>query len=143
MQIYFQGRREWNAALDALVVKQFQACRTGADRAALLLASETKKTLAQTTHQRGTKTPAPPGYPPSLISGTLRRSVKTVPATPISESAWMSRVGPTAVYARVQELGGDTGTTTLPARPYLGPTLARLVDNGELWAAFRSGWERF
>lgn len=143
MQIYFQGVREWNAALDALVVKQFQACRIGADRAALLLASETKKTLAQTTHPHGTPTPAPPGYPPSLISGTLRRSIKTIPAVPISESAWKSQVGPTAVYARVQELGGDTGTTTLPARPYLGPTLARLVDNGELWAAFRSGWERF
>lgn len=143
MQIYFRGIREWDAALDALVVRQFQACRIGADRAALVVATETKKALAQTTHQRGTKTPSRPGNPPSLISGTLRRSVKTIPAVPISETAWKSQVGPTAVYARVQELGGDTGTTTLPARPYLGPSLARVTDSGALWAAFRSGWERF
>lgn len=143
MQIYFQGVREWDAALDALVVQKFQACRVGADRAALLLASETKTALTRTSHKRGTRTPSRPGNPPSLVTGTLRRSVKTVAARPISESAWMSQVGPTAVYARVQEVGGDTGTTTLPARPYLGPSLAKVVDDGSLWAAFRSGWERF
>lgn len=143
MQVYFQGVREWDAALDAIVVQKFQACRTGADRAALLLASRTKATLARTTHRPGTRTPSRPGNPPSLVTGTLRRSVKTVAAKPISESAWMSQVGPTAVYARVQELGGSTGITTLPARPYLGPTLAQIVDDGTLWAAFRSGWERF
>lgn len=143
MQVYFRGVREWDAALDAIVVQKFQACRIGADRAALLLASETKKTLTRTTHRPGTKTPSRPGNPPSLVTGTLRRSMKTVPAEAISKTAWKSQVGPTVVYARVQELGGSTKTTTLKARPYLGPTLARLTDSGALWAAFRSGWEQF
>ena len=143
MQIRFVGVREWDAALDQLVVRKFQACRTGADRAALLVASETKQTLSRTTHKRGTPTPSRPGEPPSLITGTLRRSMKTVPAVPISESAWKSKAGPTAVYSRIQELGGDTGWSVLPPRPYLAPTLERLIANGSLWAIFKSGWEVF
>ncbi len=143
MRIEFAGVREWDAALDRLVVGKFQACRTGADRAALLVASETKKTLTTSSHRPGTPTPSRPGEPPSLITGTLRRSMKTVPAVAISESAWKSQVGPTAIYSRIQELGGDTGWSVLPPRPYLAPTLERLVADGTLWAVFRSGWEVF
>lgn len=143
MRVAFLGVREWDAALDAIVLRQFQACRTGANRAALLVASETKKTLTRTTHKAGTPTPSRPGNPPSLVTGTLRRSMKTVPAVPISDTGWKAQVGPTVVYARVQELGGSTRTTTLPARPYLAPTVAQLTSSGALWAAFRSGWERF
>lgn len=142
-RVVFHGMREWDAAMDRLVVHAFGACKRGADNAAKVLAAETQRQLSRTTHRAGTPTPSRPGQPPSLVSGTLRRSVKIVPAVQVGRSAWVAKVGPTAAYARVQELGGDTGTSVLPARPYLAPALAQVIGDGTLWAAFRAGWERF
>ena len=42
---------------------------------ALAIERETKLNLGKSSHRRNTPTPAHPGGPPSLISGTLRRSV--------------------------------------------------------------------
>ena len=86
------------------------------------------KTIFETSHRRGTPTPEPPGNPPSVITGTLRRSV--VIEGPIRKGfgSYEAQVGPTVVYARVQELGG--GPHDLPSRPYLKPAY-------EQW--FRSG----
>ena len=141
--LVWRGAKEWDAAMQRLVTRAGQSCRRGANNAARLVASETKKTLTTTTHKKGTPTPSRPGEPPSLVTGTLRRGVIIVPAVPQGSTAYVAKVGPTSVYARVQELGGDTGTTVLPARPYLQPTVERLVGSGALWAAFASGWEQF
>lgn len=143
VQLAWHGVREWNAAMEKLVLQANQACRAGANNAAKLVATETKKALTQTSHPKGTPTPSRPGDPPSLVTGTLRRGVTIVPAQPSGTTSWTAKVGPTSVYARVQELGGDTGTAILPARPYLGPSLQKLIGDGTLWAAFASGWDRF
>lgn len=53
-----------------------------------------KENLARAgTHQRGTKSPATPGGPPALVSGTLRRSVTHTPVTRVNVGIWETRVG--------------------------------------------------
>jgi hypothetical protein len=143
VSLAWHGVSEWNAAMEQLVVRANKACERGANNAAKLVATETKKKLTTTTHRKGTPTPSRPGQPPSLVTGTLRRGVIIVPAKPVGGTAWASQVGPTSVYARVQELGGDTGRAVLPARPYLAPSVDKLIGDGSLWAAFASGWDRF
>ncbi len=70
-------------------------------------------------HEEGTPTPSAPGSPPSIISGTLRASVKTMEPVKRGFGQYSILVGPTVVYGRVQELGG--GRNNLPARPYMKP----------------------
>lgn len=86
------------------------------------------KAIFATSHSRGTPTPEPPGNPPSVITGTLRRSIAVDGPIRLGFGSYEAQVGPTAVYARVQELGG--GPSRLPSRPYLKPAF-------EQW--FRSG----
>lgn len=141
--IVWHGLSEFKAGLDKAVAEAYKAGQRGANNAAVLVEKATKAKLATTTHKRGTPTPSRPGEPPSLISGQLRRSVTIVPAVPQGATAWVSKVGPTAVQSRVQELGGSTGRAVLPARPYLEPSVRELIDNETLWLAFRSGYARF
>lgn len=63
---------------------------------------------------------SPPGTPPYMQTGELRRSIDKDP----SPDGLEVRVGPKdrLVYGRIQELGGSTKKSTLPARPYLGPS---------------------
>jgi hypothetical protein len=136
--IIWHGLSEFKAGLDKAVAEAYKAGQRGANAAAALVDATTKAKLAESSHKRGTPTPSRPGEPPSLVSGQLRRSVTIVPAVPQGPTAWVAKVGPTAVYARVQELGG--GRSNLPERPYLNPAVKQLVDSGALWAAFRSGY---
>lgn len=91
--------------------------------------------LAQSSHRKGTPTPSQPGNPPSWVSGTLARSIRFTPPVMAGPGRWTASVGGTVIYARIQELGGDTGrggATHLPARPYLRPTADRLRTSGVL-----------
>lgn len=145
-----EGMDAFMAAVDKIVDAANEGGRRGANNAAQLVASRTKSKLTWTTHKKGEPTESQPGEPPALVTGTLRRSVKVVPAVPLGAGAWQAQVGPTAVYARIQELGGRLGANprhgmwrspaTLPPRPYLAPSVAELVSGGQLWAAFREGW---
>lgn len=83
------------------------------------------------SHPPGTKTPSPPGQPPALVTGRLRASVRKEPASgarQVGPHRFQTKVGPTTVYGRIQELGGRTGrnhATVLPARPAVMPAVAR------------------
>lgn len=98
--------------------------------------------LSRYSHAPGTPTPSPPGEPPARITGNLRGSLS--PTGPIPTGAgFMGRLGPTAPYARIQELGGVTGRgSVLPARPYMRPTYERMLASGELHALFTRAWLR-
>jgi len=151
--LVWRGVGEFDRALQRLVADASRAAQRGANAAALAVATRTKEKLTTTTHRRGEPTPSRPGEPPSLVTGTLRRSIKVIPAEPRGATGWASKVGPTAVYGRIQELGGPLPRSVhramykhdpkLPARPYLGPAVQELIDSGALWTAFRSGWDRF
>lgn len=125
------GDRRWREALD----RKLKACNDASWRATReglrYLERKLKLKLRTHTHPEGTPTTSPPGDPPALVTGTLMRSVK--PRGPYRgrhEYEVRGQVGPTARYARIQELGGRTGKSfgtgdpvTLPARPYVRPTV--------------------
>jgi hypothetical protein len=108
-------------------------------------------TLRKSSHARGEVTASKPGSPPALVSGTLRRSARIVPAA-VSGTRAVSSVRMGAVYARAQEKGAvirpkrgsylkfqypagswhSVRSVTLPARPYMKPTLDLLRATGRL-----------
>jgi len=78
------------------------------------------------SHPMGTPTPSPPGHPPALVTGSLIRSIHERGPQVLGPIITGS-VGPTIVYARIQELGGHAGRghrSYLPPRPYVKPTVA-------------------
>jgi phage gpG-like protein len=103
--------------------------------------------LGEHAHGAGTYSGSPPGTPPGAISGDLGGSYLVTPA----EDGAL--VGPTADYAREQEMGGEMHGHThmkwtneggkwyrklvdLPARPYHKPATNRVVDSGQLTAIY-------
>ena len=106
---------------------QEEAQNLALKKAALVVEREAKKQLTKNgRHPRGTATPSMPGSPPSIITGSLRASVKTFPVTrPSGFDSYQIMIGPTMVYARVQELGGGNN---LPPRPYMAPAIEQTRD---------------
>lgn len=126
-----------------------RADNEGGKAAAVAMAAEAergiKAKLGERSHPRGTPTPSAPGQPPALITGTLRRSVIGQPARRIGAGRWEAAVGPTAVQARIQELGGRTGrnhATTLPPRPSVRPAVSQLRATGRLDAVAAAAFRR-
>lgn len=114
------GAREVIAAMEGIKVRSQAASIAIVRRSEMVLESEIKKSFSQ-SHKKGTPTPSSPGEPPAVVTGTLRRSVKSTSPIPLSEGGASGKVYPSAVYARIQELGGGA----LPARPYVAPAHAR------------------
>lgn len=95
---------------------------------------EIKNQLRMTSHPKRTPTPSAPGSPPSLVTGNLFRSPKVVGPTKLPGSV-SAQVGPTMIYSRIQELGGDTGrghAVHLPPRPYVRPGIDAAVPQAEV-----------
>jgi hypothetical protein len=128
-----RGTRANAAALDALFGRVERATFIATTQAAAFMERTGKRKLRTYTHPEGTPTTSPPGQPPALVTGNLRRSWRSTPARagrkPHTVVAYS---GPTAVYSRIQELGGQVRierrdgsvrVVTLPARPYVAPTL--------------------
>jgi phage gpG-like protein len=138
-----KGGIEFRRALQAVVDANDRATRAATAKGAHLIEAETKKKLTTSSHKRGTPTPSRPGEPPSLISGQLRRSIKVEGPTQLGPATYQAKIGPTAVYGRIQELGGECGrrgATTLPARPYLAPALSGLITSGRLGDVYSAAW---
>lgn len=77
---------------------------------------------------------------PNVITGTLRRSIRTTQVTPYGRGGWEARVGPTVIYGRRVELGflgtDSAGRVYGPPRnpaafPYFTPA----------WTAFVPRWQ--
>lgn len=123
--------------------------------------AETKRTLTRYAHPAGTPTPSPRGQPPAVVTGTLRRSLRVGVLRQVSPGVVTIDVGPTTVYARIQELGGRivprrasalafridghwvrVQQVKLPARPYLAPTVKRLAGDGRILDIYDRAWAR-
>lgn len=129
------------AALDVKIVQMRAATATATRKALSLIERNTKQKLRTYTHREGEPTNSPPGEPPAWVTGTLARSVSGEGPTLIGTATWRGRVGPTAVYGRIQELGGTAGPgghSVLPARPYLQPTFDDALPDIE--RIFREAW---
>lgn len=133
---------------DALRRIADKADRDGGRAAAQMMAAAgdrvIKEKLSTFSHSPGTPTPSPPGQPPAIITGTMRRSVITKP--PVGGGGrWTVKVVPTAVQSRIQELGGRAGRnhqTVLPPRPYVRPAIAQLRASGQLSEVAASAFYR-
>lgn len=74
----------------------------------------------------------PPGFPhvggnrPNIVTGNLRRSIRSTPAHRTGVASWAGETGPTAVYGRRIELGypgggSGPGQQRTRAFPYVKP----------------------
>jgi len=139
--VHVTGLSELNGALIALEADLQKATRVATAHAAHLAETAIKQMLTTSSHQKGTPTPSQPGEPPSLITGTLRRSIKVRGPVPAGYGRWLAEVGPTAVYGRVQELGGTAGRgAELPPRPYVQPAYEQLVAGGAIARTYHLAW---
>lgn len=134
--IVVKGVPELFAALTAKNAQIDEATRLATAKVLHLVERKAKENLARKSHRKGTPTPAGAGEPPALVTGNLRRSITVKGPTSIGPGAWQGQVGPTAVYGRVQELGG--GPSRLPARPYLQPAYDDM--RLEIPTIFREAW---
>lgn len=108
------------------------------------------------THKYGTRTPATPGGPPALISGTLRRSTTHMPVRRVSLGVWETRVGvaagvyppyprsgrrsPSSKYGEALETGLRNGATY----PWLMPAAKTVIPrmSGITAEFFKGPWPR-
>lgn len=113
----------FSAALDRLGAKAGDVTRQAAKDGAEFISAATVAKLTAKSHPPGTPTPSAPGEPPAMISGDLASSMRITDVTEVGNT-YEVELGPTEVYARIQELGGTAGRgARLPARPYLAPAL--------------------
>jgi hypothetical protein len=125
--------------LSALIEKKLQVLRATPEalsNAGFQLEAAIKTELSRSAHSYGTPTPSSPGEPPSLVTGNLRRSIQAEGPDRAGPGRWSMKIGPEAVYSRVQELGG--GPSHLPARPYMAPALASALPS--MQATFEQAW---
>lgn len=139
-----EGVEEYKAALRTLRARLDVETRSATREAAETMKSRIQDMLHLTEHPPHTPTPAPPGTPPSWITGHL--SDTTTVRGPYLETTnrWTAEVGPTAEYSRIQELGGYSGRPRvyLPPRPYITPTLLELSISGGIERAYLVRWGR-
>lgn len=91
----------------------------------------------QGAHRRGE--PHTGGDKPNNVTGNLRRSIRPTPIEHVGVYAYMTQVGPTAIYGRRVELGylGSRGYPYFePAARDSQPKIAALSDAA--WARFIS-----
>jgi hypothetical protein len=138
--VHITGLSELNGALAALEHDLQRATRLATAHAAHLAEAAIKQILTTSSHPKGTPTPSAPGEPPSLVTGTLRRSTKVTGPVPAGFGRWLAEVGPTAAYGRVQELGGTANYAVLPPRPYVQPAYEQIVASGAVARAYHVAW---
>lgn len=137
-----QGLDDFDAALDKIAIRVRAATRKGTRQAIRLVERRATVHLSRYYHPPNTPTPSPPGEPPARITGHLRGSLSPTGPYPTG-GGFGGKVGPTAVYSRIQELGGQAGrnhSVTLPPRPYMRPTRASVIADGSLRRAFAGAW---
>lgn len=131
------------AALGGMAARIEAATPVAVETAQAVIEGEARAALSRYSHQPGTPTPAPPGGPPAIVTGRLRSSFMLAGPTARGTGVWMSTMGPTMPYARIQELGGQAGrngSATLPARPYLKPAFEAAARTGRLSQVFIRAW---
>lgn len=124
-----KGGKRWRQSLSAIYGRVERATYPATTEAARVVERTGKRVLRTYTHPEGTPTTSPAGQPPAMVTGNLIRSWHSTSARGGRKPGTVvARTGPTAEYARIQDLGGEvenafgTGTTVrLPARPYVGP----------------------
>jgi hypothetical protein len=144
VSVNVQGADRFEAALDRIALRVRTATRSGAKEGIRLVQRRAFVQLSRYSHPPNTPTPSPPGEPPARISGHLRGGLSPTGPYPTG-AGFGGKLGPTAVYARIQELGGQAGrnhSVTLPPRPYMRPVHTQMIADGSLRQVFVGAWRR-
>ncbi|MGE7437942.1 hypothetical protein [Kitasatospora sp. NPDC001175] len=128
-------------ALETLSVRAAAAAPSAIVASQALIEGEARAALSRYSHPPGTPTPSPPGEPPAKITGRLWDSFELAGPTATGFGVWTSVMGPTAPYARIQELGGRANHSELPARPYFRPAVETLLRSGRIAEVFQRAWQ--
>jgi hypothetical protein len=124
------GVHEVIAALEKLAVEAAAASVRIVQRGQVVVEAEAKRQFTG-AHAKGLRTTSSPGSPPDVVTGTLRRSIRSDKPSPVGAFGASGRVYPTAIYARIQELGGATRHGFLPPRPYMQPAHSKVLHELE------------
>lgn len=145
--------RDWQSALDELVALIPGVLKDAGEAGAESIKSDAQLLLSMNAHGAGTYSDAPAGGPPGEITGELADSYL------ITSTDDGALVGPTADYAREQELGGpmrghlfmrwvneggrwQRRLVELPSRPYHKPATELTIDSGDLTRIYVEYLER-
>jgi hypothetical protein len=124
VRVVVEGVPALQRALTDMGERMSQATAEAVNEVLRTAVQQQRTLLALGRHPPGTPTGSPPGSPPWWITGDLHDSVKLRRAKLTAPGTWFGEMGPTTIYSRIQELGGDTGWqhhTHLPPRPSLYP----------------------
>lgn len=127
LTVSLEGSAAWRAAMADKIKAIHGAMSEAVSEGMTIVHGQIAEQLRLTSHPPGTPTPSVPPMPPSMITGNLIRSIDEYGPYYENANRVAGLVGPTAVQARIQELGGDTGrnhATHLPPRPYVAPAVA-------------------
>lgn len=137
------GLAEFEAALRRVAFQAGEAARIAVAKTAAEVEAEAKKNF-DGAHRRGE--PHVGGEKPNVVTGNLRRSIRTDPIKMYALGDYGTVVAPRAIYGRRVELGypgGGSGPGHQKTRafPYFVPAAqhggARLHDHAaEQWRAF-------
>lgn len=158
VEIRVEGTEQWHAAARNLMERARHVTDGAMDDALATVERAAQANLTRYSHPAGTPTTSPPGQPPALVSGALRRSIKTR-RTKHGPNVYAGGVGPTIVYGPIQERGGTilpkrgpflwwrTGdgmrrarSVTLPPRPFLRPAARDSIPR--IRRIFADAWTR-
>lgn len=143
VKFVISGVEKYDAAIDELIFRLSDATWEATRDGLHLIESAEKTLLSLRPHPNRTPTPASPGSPPGLISGHLMRGVRVDGPWQMSLTHVEGSVGPTAVYARIQEMSGWAGAghrSFIPARPYHHPTVDALIP--QVRQGYADRWAR-
>jgi hypothetical protein len=133
------------------------AADVGANRMASAYKQRVKINLSLRSHAPHTRTPAPGGTFPAMITGELKESVLSTPAVPIGPAIFQATVSPHTIYAAYMEYGGEAHahgnymswvtdgiryyrkTAINPPRPYMKLTALQMSTDGALTRAAIGG----
>lgn len=149
---------EWRPGVLEALLREIKvtgtvSLRTGMTRIAEAIEAMAKSKLGLTSHSYGTPSPAPSGGPPSLVTGTGRRSIAHqylslagVIEMRIGTAAGVySRTGstPSSKYLMYQEKGNHPYTGKPFNHPFLKPSFDQVVTKQvEIWLESFRRWPR-
>jgi phage gpG-like protein len=140
---------ELPAYLEAIAARADLAAVPAAVDMATTYQTRVRRNLALSSHAPFTRTPSPPGFFPSRISGNLGRHILMSGAGG-SAGLGFASISAETIYAAVQEYGGSMSArsrkymhffwsgehfrkhVTVLARPYMRPTTAIVIADGSL-----------
>ncbi len=141
-RVIVEGLSESLDAIKAMKAGLDAAAKRITIRSAAAIEAQAKRNFIG-SHRKGE--PHVGGSEPNVVTGYLRRSITHTTATRYLVAAWMSDVGPTAIYGRRIELGytgggGGRGRQTTKPYPYMAPALRQ--TSAQLAAIAYEEWSR-